>query len=112
MFSGQSNVRTLYLNGNRFGGIPKGIRDMPLTYLNMNANPVGKLDDESFVGFDTLEQLFISGMPNLTDIGDGTFVPLKKLAGLHMSHNPSLSNIDHNAFRDYRTNQWSLRQVS
>lgn len=111
MFSQLSNVRTLYLNGNQFQNIPTEIRAMPLTHLNMNANPIDHLDNESFVGLDRLQQLVISGMPNLTDIGSGTFVPLKTLITLHMAHNPTLSNIHFDAFRDHMTNQLSLRQV-
>ncbi|VVC31620.1 Cysteine-rich flanking region, C-terminal,Leucine-rich repeat,Leucine-rich repeat domain, L [Cinara cedri] len=111
MFSGLSNVRTLYLNGNRFSSIPKEIRYMPLTFLNMNANPIGELDGDSFVGMDTLEQLMISSMLKLTNIGKGTFAPLKKLTTLRMTHNPSLSNIDPDAFRDYRFDHMSLKKL-
>jgi Leucine-rich repeat (LRR) protein len=111
VFSQSFNVQTLYLNGNQFQQIPKEIRNMPLAYLNMNANPISYLDSESFVGLDQLQELIISGMPNLTDIGCGTFVPLKKLVTLYMSHNPSLSNIHYDAFADNTSQQWSLRQV-
>lgn len=111
-FSRMSNVNTLYLNGNRFRDVPKEIRHMPLAYLNINDNPIGRLDDESFVGLDRLQQLIVSGMPNLTEIGAGTFVPLKNLVTLYMSHNPVLSNINRDAFVDHAiVNQWSLRQV-
>jgi len=111
-FSQLSNVQTFYLNGNEFQKIPKEIRNMPLAYLNMNANPISNLDSESFAGLDQLQELIISGMPKLTDVGGGTFGPLKKLITLHMSHNPSLSNIHHDAFVDSNTSQhWSLRQV-
>jgi len=110
-FSQLFNVQTLYLNGNQFQKIPKEIRHMPLAYLNMNANPISTLDSESFVGLDQLQELIVSGMPNLTDIGCGTFAPLKKLTTLHMSYNPSLSNIHYDAFVDNTSQQWSLRQV-
>ncbi|XP_026822301.1 tsukushin-like isoform X1 [Rhopalosiphum maidis] len=112
VFSQSFNVQTLYLNGNQFQQIPKEIRNMPLAYLNMNANPISYLDSESFVGLDQLQELIISGMPNLTDVGCGTFVPLKKLITLYMSHNPSLSNIHYDAFADNTSQQWSLRQLS
>lgn len=111
VFSQLSNVRTLYLNGNQFQSVPAEIRVMPLEYLNMNANPIDRLDGESFVGLDKLQQLVISGMPKLTDIGSGAFVPLKTLIALYMAHNPTLSNIHFDAFRDHTTNQLSLRQV-
>jgi len=111
MFSSLSNVQTLYLNGNKFQTIPKEIRDMPLSFLNINANPISHLDSDSFIGLDVLQELIISGMPKLTNIGSGTFVPLKKLITLHMSQNPSLSNIHYDAFRDHTTAKWSLRQV-
>ncbi|XP_016656809.1 carboxypeptidase N subunit 2 [Acyrthosiphon pisum] len=111
-FSQLFNVQTLYLNGNQFQNIPKGIRNMPLAYLNMNANPISNLDSESFVGLDQLQELIVSGMPNLTDVGCGTFAPLKKLITLHMSHNPKLSNIHYDAFVDNTSQQWSLRQLS
>ncbi|XP_060873377.1 carboxypeptidase N subunit 2-like isoform X2 [Metopolophium dirhodum] len=111
-FSQLFNVQTLYLNGNQFQNIPKEIRNMPLAYLNMNANPISNLDSESFVGLDQLQELIVSGMPNLTDVGCGTFAPLKKLITLHMSHNPSLSNIHYDAFVDNTSQQWSLRQLS
>lgn len=112
MFSHLHNVHTLYLNGNHFQQIPNEIRNLPLAYLNMNANPISHFDNESFVGLDQLQQLIISGMPKLTDVGSGTFAPLKKLVILQMSHNPSLSYIHYDAFRDQSTKmQWSLRQV-
>lgn len=111
MFSQLLNVQTLYLNGNHFTVIPKEIQDMPLAFLNMNANPISQLDSDSFTGLDELQELIISGMPILTSIGSGTFAPLKKLTTLHMSHNPSLENIHYDSFRDHTTNQWSLRQV-
>lgn len=110
-FSQLFNVQTLYLNGNQFQNIPKEIRNMPLAYLNINANPISNLDSESFVGLDQLQELIVSGMPYLTDVGCGTFAPLKKLTTLHMSHNPSLSNIHYDAFVDNTSHQWSLRQV-
>ncbi|CAH1726478.1 unnamed protein product [Aphis gossypii] len=112
VFSPLLNVQTLYLNGNQFEKIPKEIRNMPLAYLNMNANPISNLDSESFVGLDQLQELIISGMPNLTDVGYGTFAPLKKLTTLFMSHNPSLSNIHYDAFVDNSSQHSSLRQLS
>ncbi|XP_025199329.1 carboxypeptidase N subunit 2-like [Melanaphis sacchari] len=115
MFSQLFNVQTLYLNGNKFQNIPMEIRtnrNMSLAYLNMNANPISNLDSESFVGLDQLQELVISGMPNLTDIGYSTFAPLKKLVILHMSYNPSLSNIHYDAFVDNTGQQQSLRQLS
>lgn len=112
VFSHLQNIQTLYLNGNHFQKIPSEILNLPLAYLNMNANPISHFDNESFVGLDELQQLIISGMPKLTDIGSGTFSPLKKLGILQMSHNPSLSYIHHDAFRDQSTKiQSSLRQV-
>lgn len=112
VFSHLQNVQTLYLNGNHFQQIPSEIRNSPLAYLNMNANPISHFDNESFVGLDELQQLIISGMPKLTDIGSGTFAPLKKLVILQMSYNPCLSYIHDDAFRDQSTKmQWSLRQV-
>lgn len=101
----------MYLNGNYFQNIPKEIRDMPLAYLNLNANPINYLDSESFIGLDKLQQLILSGMPNLTNIGSGTFAPLKKLITLRMAYNPYLSNIHYDAFRDHTTNEFSLKQV-
>lgn len=111
MFSQMPNIETLYLNGNEFQKIPNEIQSMPLAYLNINENPISYLDNESFVGLDKLQQLIISGMPNLADIGSGTFVPLKKLIILRMAQNPSLTNIHASAFGDHTTNKLSLRQV-
>lgn len=112
VFSNLHYVQTLYLNGNRFQKIPDEIRNLPLAFLNMNANPISHFDNESFVGLDQVQQLIISGMPMLTDIGNGTFAPLKKLVILQMSYNPRLSYIHHDAFRDsFTKNQWPLRQV-
>lgn len=51
-------------------------------------------------------------MPKLTDVGSGTFAPLKKLMILQMSHNPSLSYIHYDAFKDQSAkSHLSLRQV-
>lgn len=111
MFSQMLKVETLYLNGNEFQKIPNEIRSMPLAFLNMNENPVNCLDNKSFVGLDKIQQLIISDMRSLTDVGSGTFLPLKKLNILHMAQNPSLINIHPNAFGDYTTNHWPLRQV-
>ncbi|XP_025411848.1 carboxypeptidase N subunit 2-like isoform X2 [Sipha flava] len=111
MFSHMSNVETLYLKGNEFQKIPNEIRSMPLAFLNMNENPIVCLDNKSFTGLDKLQELIISSLHNLTDIGSGTFSPLKKLNILHMAQNPSLLNIHPNAFGDYTTNKWSLRQL-
>lgn len=107
----QLKIETLYLNGNRFQYIPKEIRSMPLAYLNMNANPIVHLDSESFVGLDEIQQLTISGMPRLSSIESGTFAPLTKLVILHASHNPNLSYIHPDAFRDHSIINWSIRQV-
>lgn len=104
-------INSLYLNGNKFQKIPREIRNLPLSYLNMNSNPVNYLDDESFIGLHKLQQLVISGMPKLSNIGSGTFVPLTRLITLHMSYNPSLSHIHCDAFRDGTISNWSLRQV-
>lgn len=112
MFAQLFKVQTLYLNGNNFQTIPKEIRDMPLAYLNINTNPISNLDNESFIGLGEIQQLVISGMPQLTNIESGTFVPLKKLITLNMAYNPNLKNIHYDAFRDHTTNHWPLRQVS
>ncbi|XP_050440729.1 tsukushi-like [Adelges cooleyi] len=107
-----SNVNTLYLNGNNFQSVPNEIRAMPLAYLNLNANPISNLNAESFVGFQKLQQLIISGMPKLSQIDSGTFAPLPRLITLHMSHNPNLVYIHYDAFRNQSIQQWwSLRQL-
>lgn len=84
---------------------------MPLKYLNINANPVDRLDDESFVGLDRLQELIISSMMNLTYVGAGAFGPLRNLVTLYISQNPVLSTIHRDAFVNHATNQWPLRQV-
>ncbi|XP_050535618.1 leucine-rich repeat neuronal protein 1-like [Daktulosphaira vitifoliae] len=108
----QTNIEVLYLNGNDFTTVPKGIVAMPLAFLNLNANPISDLNSGSFIGLDKLQQLIISSMPFLTNIESGTFAPLPKLITLQMSYNPKLNFIHYDAFRNASMkHKWSLRQL-
>ena len=97
----KGSLKVLILSGNQFTTIPAELhRATTLQYLNLNNNPIARLDSESFRGLESLKRLNISSMPSLESIGDFTFTPLKSMTTMWCSFNPKLNHIHLKAFAE------------
>lgn len=93
------SLEVLLLNGNRLTTVPAELRRSPgLQLLNLNDNPIQRLNASSFEGVSGLRQLNISAMNRLESIDENTFSGLKSLTSLWCSFNPSLKRIHSRAF--------------
>ena len=69
-----------------------------LQILSLNGNPIQYIDEESFFGLNTLSEIFLSQMIELSSIRVHSFSRLKNLTRLICSDNKKLDDIDEEAF--------------
>lgn len=108
------NLKVLILSGNQFSVVPAELqRAIVLEQLNINNNPITKLEADSFQGLSRLRQLNVSSMPTLRRIGHHAFTPLQSMTHLWCSYNPALKSISPNAFGNmgHSDNTLSLNEV-
>ncbi|CAH2101947.1 unnamed protein product [Euphydryas editha] len=90
----------LDISDNKLTSVPQELEETKnLKYLNLNQNPIVKLDmsSEDYPGFPRLrklQELHMCNMKKLTSIGAGALAGLENLKKLHLSFNPKLSFID------------------
>ena len=109
------SLQVLILNGNQLTTVPVELQRAPnLAFLNLNDNPIKKLDSTSFQGLSSLQQLNISAMDRLESIEEKTFSPLHSLRELYCSFNPSLRKIHSKAFMGIlkQDEEFTFRQVT
>ena len=109
------SLQVLILNGNQLTTVPVELQRAPnLAFLNLNDNPIKKLDSTSFQGLSSLQQLNISAMDRLESIEEKTFSPLHSLRELYCSFNPSLRKIHSKAFMAIlkQDEEFTFRQVT
>ncbi|CAH0761760.1 unnamed protein product [Diatraea saccharalis] len=93
------NLERLDLSDNLLAGVPQELAESKnLLYLNLNQNPIKKLDvnSEDHPGFPRLrklKELHMCNMPTLAEIGPGALAGLENLEKLHLSFNPQLTHI-------------------
>ncbi|XP_073517645.1 tsukushi [Phyllobates terribilis] len=91
------NIRSLNLSVNRLQSV-QGLQGIPLQYLNLDKNPISKIEDHNFLGLKSLTHLSLSNMPNLSKIDPRSFRELTALQDLDLSNNPNLVSLTENVF--------------
>ncbi|XP_014614936.1 PREDICTED: leucine-rich repeat neuronal protein 2-like, partial [Polistes canadensis] len=92
-------LKKLQLNGNEFIEIPKALSmAMALEILGLDETPIKMLNEHNaFPVMNNLKELNMCCMPNLIDIGNGSFGQLSSLEILRVQNCPLLKNIDEKA---------------
>jgi len=97
-------LRFLDLHDNRLMDVPASLQNaVQLRELNLNANPIRRLNAASFTGLTSLVKLEISMMSHLQHIEGNSFTPLRNLETLECSQNYQLRSIHPNAFTNVTT---------
>lgn len=88
------NLHELFLNGNNFLTVPESLAFVgkTLEFFHIDENPIGVINNESFVELVKLKQLKISGMADLAVISKDSFKRLESLEVLHCFGNKKLSS--------------------
>lgn len=95
------HVDKLMLNGNDLTEVPKVLQHADqLLALNLDRNPIVRLDATSFEGLNSLRELNISHMPKLASIDRYAFGNMKSLTTLYCSENIMLEGVHPMAFLD------------
>lgn len=106
------HLTTLLLNGNQFTHVPDlQVLGNTLRVLNMNQNPIQELDETSFIGLPRLSEVMVSGMPKLYKVNSGTFSNLESLKVISCTYNPTLVDIDEDAFWKLDLKRTFLQEV-
>ncbi|CAN8013617.1 unnamed protein product [Ixodes persulcatus] len=105
-FSLATRLESIDLSDNDFVDIPRGLGSARnLKILRMDQNPLVKLDSSSMSGVRRLRELYLSQMPQLEVIEDGSFWYMKALRVVEISGNPLLKVVSASAF------QWSTSPI-
>ncbi|XP_015181798.1 PREDICTED: leucine-rich repeat neuronal protein 1-like [Polistes dominula] len=103
-------LEKLHLNGNHFTEIPKALSmASALEVLNLDEIPIETLNEHNgFPEMKNLKELNMCCMPNLIEIGNGSFGKLSSLEILHIQNCPLLKHIDGNALtkREHGMTVW------
>ncbi|XP_077154836.1 tsukushi isoform X1 [Ranitomeya variabilis] len=91
------NIRILNLSGNKLRSV-QGLQGIPLQSLNLDKNPISKIEDHNFLGLKSLTYLSLSNMPNLSKIDPQSFRELPALQVLDLSNNPNLLSLSEKVF--------------
>ncbi|XP_072310003.1 tsukushi [Eucyclogobius newberryi] len=91
------HIQSLNLTANRFTSVPKLTR-LPLWYLNIDANPVKRIEEGAFSQLEDLVYLSIGGNRELQVIEPFAFKGLPNLQVLDLSNNPNLKRLDPKVF--------------
>ncbi|XP_075707463.1 tsukushi [Rhinoderma darwinii] len=91
------NIRSLNLLGNRLRDV-QGLQGIPLQSLNLDKNPISKIEEHHFLGLKSLTYLSLSNMPNLQEIAPRSFKELQSLQVLDLSNNPNLVSLTEEVF--------------
>ncbi|XP_046382291.1 uncharacterized protein LOC124153236 [Ischnura elegans] len=108
------SLENLRLDGNKFTVVPHALSmaSSSLRYLNLNRNPIEKINSSSFVNqpghessWRKLETIDLSAMPGLTYVLKGAFENLPALQKLRCTFNQRLIHFDEEAFRRMRDDE-------
>lgn len=91
------NIRSLNLSGNKLQSV-QGLQGIPLQSLNLDKNPISKIEEHYFLGLQSLTHLSLSDLPNLREIAPRSFRELPALQDLDLSNNPNLVSLTENVF--------------
>ncbi|XP_072257830.1 tsukushi [Pyxicephalus adspersus] len=91
------NIRNLDLSGNQLRSV-HGLQGIPLQYLNLDRNPISKIEENNFLGLKGLTHLSLSQMENLGEIAPRSFQDLPALQILDFSSNQNLRILSKDVF--------------
>ncbi|NWU88667.1 TSK protein, partial [Upupa epops] len=86
------NIQNLNLSGNRLQAVPN-LQGIPLRYLNLDGNPLVKLEKGDFMGLKDLIHLSLSGLRGFRELAAHSFKDLPALQVLDLSNNPNLKSL-------------------
>ncbi|XP_064024573.1 tsukushi isoform X2 [Pogoniulus pusillus] len=86
------NIQNLNLSGNRLTSVPN-LQGMPLRYLNLDGNPLVKVEKGDFRGLKGLIHLSLSSLHGLGELSPYSFQELPALQVLDLSNNPNLKTL-------------------
>ncbi|XP_040282361.1 tsukushin isoform X1 [Bufo bufo] len=98
------NVRSLNLSANRLRSV-QGLQGIPLQSLNLDKNPISKIEEHNFLGLKSLTHLSLSNMPDLREIAPRSFSDIQSLLVLDLSNNPNLVSLSEEVFFGLRSLQ-------
>lgn len=90
-------IQGFNLSGNRLTSVPH-LQGFLLRYLNIDNNPIAKIEENAFLGMVELTHLSLSNLPNLTEIASNSFSGLSALQILDLSGNPKLKALSAEVF--------------
>ncbi|XP_018425441.1 PREDICTED: tsukushin [Nanorana parkeri] len=91
------NIRGLDLSENQLRSV-HGLQGIPLQYLNLDRNPISKIEENNFLGLKGLIYLSLSTMENLREISPHSFKDLPALQILDFSNNQNLRTLGKDVF--------------
>ncbi|OCT96413.1 tsukushi isoform X2 [Xenopus laevis] len=91
------NIHSLMLYGNQLLSVPD-LHGIPLRHLNLDRNPLSKIEKVSFLGLESLTHLSLSDLPNLREVSPYSFKSLTSLLELDLSNNPNLKSLSSDMF--------------
>ncbi|KAM6290532.1 tsukushi isoform 2-T5 [Porphyrio hochstetteri] len=86
------NIQNLNLSGNRLTSVPN-LQGIPLRYLNLDGNPLVKVEKGDFMGLKDLIHLSLSSLHGFGDLSLYSFKGLPALQVLDLSSNPDLKSL-------------------
>lgn len=91
-FGGIPLIQSLALTGNQLRSVPK-LAGLPLRYLNLDANPIARIEKGCFAELKDLVHMSLSGLGELWEIQADSFKDLQSLQVLDLSGNPKLKTL-------------------
>ncbi|KAM6099817.1 tsukushi isoform 3-T4 [Theristicus caerulescens] len=86
------NIQNLNLSGNRLTSVPN-LQGIPLRYLNLDGNPLVKIEKGDFTGLKDLIHLSLSSLRGFGELSPYSFKELPALQVLDLSSNPNLKSL-------------------
>lgn len=102
LFQNLKLLSEVFLNGNNFLTVPDSLATIgsSLKYLHLSDNPIEVIDEDSFYGLSSLDNLNISGLIDLTEIKHESFKHVTSLEVLLCYGNKKLKHFNMENLKD------------